>query len=69
MESTNLLELSLSPTLPTAPWSSSTRSPAEDHPHAWQRTADGRSAVVGSSFLGEEVESYTDQADAPHIRP
>ncbi|CAK9083649.1 Endosome/lysosome-associated apoptosis and autophagy regulator 1 [Durusdinium trenchii] len=38
------------------------RSPAEDHPHAWQRTADGRSAVVGSSFLGEEVESYTDQA-------
>ena len=38
------------------------RSVSEDHPHAWQLMADGRAAVVGSAYLGEEVDEFSDQA-------
>ncbi|CAJ1358516.1 unnamed protein product [Effrenium voratum] len=34
----------------------------EEQPHAWQLAPDGQATVVGSAFLGEEVQARADQA-------
>lgn len=38
------------------------RSDLQAHPHAWQRAINGGAAVVGSAYLGEEMDAYSDQA-------
>lgn len=38
------------------------RSTTEDPAHSWQRRLDGHSVVVGSEFLGREVDLQSDQA-------
>ena len=35
---------------------------SQDEPHAWKLRPDGNGAVVGSAYLGEEADSYADQA-------
>lgn len=35
---------------------------SQDEPHAWKLRPDGNGTVVGSAYLGEEADSYADQA-------